>query len=198
MIPCVSKVDFSLMRTSCPRSNTNGGQTVCVCNAKDEKYTFNLSRCVSQEGIIGEAKKSIKVETRNSIHVECLDEIILDHAVENSSEWFGKSMDRVTVQRMYKPILNNKSWRVRVPIDDVTGSFNGGVFNNNNDRINIDDARLETEMFDAVIQLVGIYFIPGEFGLSWKLLQVKVHPRTLLCAYAFNSDEDDTSDAEPN
>jgi hypothetical protein len=186
------------LKTSSPRSNINGGQTVFVCNENNEKYIFNLPRCITNEGILGVDKKSIKVETPNSIHVGGLDEIILNHAVENSIEWFKKTLDKKTLRLMYNPILKDTKWRVRVPMDDVTKSFNGGVFNNKNERIDIHDVCLETETFDAVIQLVGIYFIPGEFGLSWKLLQLKVHPRTSLNTYAFNSDEDDASDAEPN
>jgi hypothetical protein len=45
--------------------------------------------------------------------------------------------------------------------------------------------------------LTGVYFIPGTFGLSWKLIQLLVHPTCSLPCCSFQVDADDESDAEP-
>jgi hypothetical protein len=198
MIPCISKVDFSQLRVSCPRSNINGGQTVCVCNATNEKYIFNLVGCETKRGFTSGANTSLQLETKNIMHVDCLDTFILNHAVENSLEWFGQSLDREALRRLYKPTIHDSSWRVRVPVDEGTGTFIGSIFNIKNEKIHMNHIMLEDETFDAIIQLSGIYFIPGEFGPSWKLLQIKVRPRVALSTCAFHSDDDDMSDAEPN
>ena len=51
---------------------------------------------------------------------------------------------------------------------------------------------------DVIIDLVGVYFVPGKFGIAYKTTQIRVFPQS-LSKYAFIDDDDsDFSDAEPN
>ena len=50
---------------------------------------------------------------------------------------------------------------------------------------------------EAIVELTGVYFVAKEFGLSWKIIQLKVFPNNKLQGYSFVSDSDDDSDAEP-
>jgi len=55
--------------------------------------------------------------------------------------------------------------------------------------------------FEAIVELVGLYFVAKEFGMSWKVVQLKVFPSERLKGYSFLCDSDeesDQSDAEPN
>lgn len=89
-------------------------------------------------------------------------------------------------------------FRAKFPTNDL-GQFVGEIYDQNK-YLTTQDAITRGCEVEAIVQLTGIYFVAKEFGVSWKVIQVKVYPNVpKIIEYAFMEDsDDDKSDAEPN
>ena len=129
-----------------------------------------------------------------------LDEQNIIKAVENSETWFGRSMDKETIEKMYRPIVKiNEGYppifRVKI-INDTRGPL-CTFFDSNKNTIDIDCVKPKNDVM-CVIELTGMYFIAKEFGMTWKMVQLMNFPSQVLKDYAFIDDsDDDNDDAEP-
>ena len=117
---------------------------------------------------------------------------ILDDAVENSKDWFGKSQSREVVEAFWNPILKYPknqetqepdttrapTLKVKLPMWD--GVYKFELFDmENNLLIPNEDGRSPDMVIQkasniaCVIQCGGIWMANGNFGVSWKLFQAK-------------------------
>lgn len=127
----------------------------------------------------------------------------VQQAVNKSTSWFqGKTLAKDVVQELYNPSMKQNNdrfppiFRAKFPVND-SGTFLGDIYDTNRNIISQDAITAGCEV-EAVVQLVGLYFVQKEFGVSWKVIQIKVHPnQRLIRGYAFVDDEDELSDAEP-
>jgi hypothetical protein len=81
--------------------------------------------------------------------------------------------------------------------------FEGEIFDEQKQAINsfpLSPNSLQPYRIEAMLKLNGIFFKPGKFGLSWKLEQLRLHPRNVLTHYAFTDEltDEDVSDADSN
>jgi len=117
---------------------------------------------------------------------------ILDDAVENSKDWFGKSQSREVVEAFWNPILKYPknpetqepdttrapTLKVKLPMWD--GEYKFELFDMaNNLLIPNEDGRSPDMVIQkasniaCVIQCGGVWMANGNFGVSWKLFQAK-------------------------
>uniref|UniRef100_A0A6C0L0Q3 Uncharacterized protein n=1 Tax=viral metagenome TaxID=1070528 RepID=A0A6C0L0Q3_9ZZZZ len=117
---------------------------------------------------------------------------ILDDAVENSKDWFGKSQSREVVEAFWNPILKYPknqetqepdttrapTLKVKLPMWD--GVYKFELFDMSNNLLIPNDEGRSPDMviqkasnIACVIQCGGIWMANGNFGVSWKLFQAK-------------------------
>jgi len=117
---------------------------------------------------------------------------ILKDAVENSKDWFGKSLTPEVVEAFWNPILKYPknpetqepdltrapTLKVKLPMWD--GEYKFELFDmTNNLLIPNDDGRSpdlviqKASNIACVLQCGGIWMANGNFGVSWKLFQAK-------------------------
>lgn len=117
---------------------------------------------------------------------------ILEDAVENSKDWFGKSQSREVVEAFWNPILKYPknqetqepdltrapTLKVKLPMWD--GEYKFEVFDmENNLLIPNEEGRSPDVVIQkasniaCVLQCGGIWMANGNFGVSWKLFQAK-------------------------
>jgi len=126
-------------------------------------------------------------------------------AVNNCNAWFKKNVPAPSIQELYNSSMKQTSdkyppmFRARFPTHPDTGVFVGDIFDKNK---NLVTERMITPgcEVEVIVELVGLYFVAKEFGMSWKVIQAKVFPTERLRGYSFicDSDSGDDSDAEPN
>lgn len=209
----ISEVDPSTFVYSTPRVNTSGGQTIFI-NMPDQfskKVVLALPRCKLPFGVSDyNGRKSLQFSLGSCDEFrEFLNKLDLQNvqkAVNNNVAWFKKPLTAEAIQELYNPSLKQPNdryppmFRARFPTHPDTGSFVGDVYDKNR---NLVHERVITNgcEVEAIVELVGLYFVAKEFGLSWKVVQLKVFPNERLNGYAFlcdSDDESDQSDAEPN
>lgn len=180
-----------------PRDNISGGKTVGVFDARKEKLTFKIRNTCSKNGFQGGVKKWVELFVHDTDIIQSIETLVLDEAQRKSLSWFGKNINETKINQMFKTSCTNDFVKTHVPVDPMTNKFIASFFNAKPSRIDPESLDINNKRLDVIVQLTGIYFIPGNFGLSWKLIQMLVHPQYTFSDCAFELDEDDESDAEP-
>jgi len=122
-------------------------------------------------------------------------------ALANQKEWFGKStMTKDHIDMFWTPILKfakgengepdqnkNPTLNVKMPIWE--GVWNVELFDSQSRKIFPDAGNEHTTPVDliakgshvaVVLQCGGVWFAGGKFGVTWKLFQAVVKPKTTL------------------
>jgi len=212
----VSETDPSQFVYSAPRVNNSGGQTIFVNLPEhfSKKVVIALPRCPLPFGVSDyNGRKSLQfslpdgdeniVEFRELLMK--LDLQNVQTAVNRSVSWFKKSLLPGSIQELYNPCMKQTSdrfppmFRARFPTHQDTGNFIGDIFDKDKNVVSAGAINPGCQV-EAIVELVGLYFVAKEFGTSWKVIQLKVYPKESVRGYSFicDSDSDDQSDAEPN
>ena len=124
-----------------------------------------------------------------------LDEVLLDTAVANSKEWFGKAMSKDVVKEFIRKLVKDPTnpqyapvMKIKVPV--VNGQPTSHFYDENRQPVGI-DYLTKGSTIKMILELSpSVWFVNKNFGVTWKLLQAKVETRPRrLDSYAF-CDED--------
>ena len=96
-------------------------------------------------------------------------------------------MHESVVSELYKPQLKKygdypPTLKVKFPMKN--GSFVGEIYNEKNETISMNEIKKGSEV-QAIIENNGVYFVAKDFGVSWKVIQLKVFPSEKLTGYSF-------------
>lgn len=119
-----------------------------------------------------------------------MEEKILEDAVTNSKDWFGKAQSREVIEAFWNPILKypkdpdtkepdtSRSPTLKVKLPTWDGEYKFELFDTQNNLLipNEDGKSPDTIIQKAsniacVLQCGGIWMANGNFGVSWKLFQ---------------------------
>ena len=124
--------------------------------------------------------------------IKSMESKILDDAVENSKDWFGKSQSREVVEAFWNPNLKYPknqetqepdttrapTLKVKLPMWD--GEYKFELFDMANNLLIPNEEGRSPDMviqkasnIACVLQCGGIWMANGNFGVSWKLFQAK-------------------------
>ncbi len=170
---------------------------------EEEKYSIELS----WNGIKPEILESFKE----------LEEKIIDYAEKNSKELFKKQKSREVLEELFKHFLKIDKdeegnvldkYAPRLKVKMYTDGNNISVDAYDAEKVdgkyprihltkdNISDYLSRGSKCEAILQCSGFWVIDGKFGISWVLVQVKIHKNeNKLVGYAFE-DEDNEEDEE--
>ena len=146
--------------------------------------------------------------------LEQLDGRLVDDGFANQGSWFkGKKYgSREIVEALYTPMIKHAkdretgertdkyppTFKAGVPFRD--NGFTCDVFNDRKQAItDLAENLTQTKgaKVTAIVQCTGIWFAGGKFGVSWRVVQMKLVPNTTsLVGYAFRDDDDNDADAE--
>lgn len=203
--------DFSTLNYSDPKQNNIGNQTVFINDLERNKIRLCTPKCYLPFGLSNfNDRYSIQFSLNKDVNrnislfiafLEKFDQQNIDKAVSNSKSWFKKSLNKETINELYTKTLkqSNKKYpplfSARVPFKD--GKCDIEIYDTNKNLISIDEIKPGCHV-EAIVELTGVYFVSKGFGLSWKIVQLKVHPSNRISGYSFEDDSDDDSDAEPS
>jgi hypothetical protein len=115
-----------------------------------------------------------------------LDELMIDTAVERSTEWFGKAKKRdVIEEELYtRTVRRSKddkyppTMKLKLPQKD--GVFDAKFYDENRSQfVDFDIKKIlpRNSVVTCIIQCAGVWFAAGKFGLSWRAVQVMIHSK---------------------
>jgi hypothetical protein len=132
--------------------------------------------------------------------MRALDETILDAAVANSKEWFGKQMSREIVAEFYRKLVRDPSDPKYSPVMRTKVQLNNGepaalFFGEDRQPRTIDYVTKRSSVM-MILELDRLWFVNKNFGCTWRVLQLKVcsKPRHLE-GYSFQDDDGDADGA---
>ena len=206
-IKSYKQFDFNNIKYSEPKINKMGGQTVFVNDMGKEKIRICTPKCTIPFGLSeynGRYSIQMSLNTNTTEFIDFLqkfDNNNIENGSRNSTSWFKKQMSVDTLQQLYNhtPKQSNPKYppMFKAKMQFKDGSFEGEIFDTNRRKLNIQDIKPGSHV-EAIVELTGIYFLAKDFGMSWKVIQLKVHPSEKISGYAFADDSDDEdSDAEP-
>jgi hypothetical protein len=140
-----------------------------------------------------------------------LDARLVEHGFGNQQTWFkGKRYgSKEIVEALYTPMIKHAkdkttgertddyppTFKVTVPFKD--NAFACDVFNSERELVDLNAIDTKGSKVTAIIQCTGVWFAGGKFGVSWKVVQMKVAPnKTKIVGYALVDLDDDDEDEE--
>ena len=213
-IMTVKNFDINNLKFQEPTKNKLGGKVVYM-NYKDSrlnlqtpwmKLPFGLS--VYEDQSKGISKKySVDLSFQNmdndpkikEFYDKCqeFDNHLLDVAVQNSKEWFGKKMKKEVLEELMRPLTKQ-------PKDDkYSPTFKIKI--NNIDRVDcydIDKNRMSImdlakgSKGKVIMECSSVWFVGNNFGVSFSLVQLMVDPPEQIAGFAFKDDSDDEEESE--
>ena len=159
-----------------------------------KKYTMNLSFRGMEE--------TPKVKQFYE-KVQEIDEKLVSDAVKNSLPWFKANHKREVVKALYSPTIKVSKDRetgepdgkypptIKIKLPTRDGKFTCEVYNSQREEVDLLTTLGKGAKVKALIQCTGIWFAGGKFGLSWKVVQMKVVPSKKITGYSFIDESDD-------
>lgn len=141
--------------------------------------------------------------------IEGLDKKLKVDGMENSMSWLGKKITSdLVIDELYTPMIrhsrdknsgeiNDKyppTFKVTVPFRD--SKFQCDVYDQNNNEVDLSTLNLQGARCMVIMQCTGIWVVGKKYGCSWKVLQMKVSPRSNIPKNAFRQIEDKIPDEE--
>lgn len=203
----VNDIDLNEIVFSQPKANVMGGQSVYLSMPNDDKIivqtpkvqlpygisTFNNRHSVNF--VFGSATPTTK---RFVDFLQKFDDLSVSRACVESSNWFGKKIDKTIIKDLYNSQLKHTKDGdgMRAKLIMKNNEFVGDVFDFNKQPITIQAVQPGSTV-QAIIECVGMYFINKEFGITWKVVQLKLQPNNKITGYSFVDDEPEHDEAEP-
>jgi hypothetical protein len=141
---------------------------------------------------------------------ESLDKRLVEDGFNHQATWFkGKKYGSTEiVEALYTPVIKYAkdketgertdkyapTIKVTVPFRD--GNFDCLVFDEHRNPIDLKDVETKGGRVTALLRLSGIWFAGGKFGISWRVLQMKLVPAGMGFRGACALREDDDIDVD--
>lgn len=163
-----------------PESAANGGVP--------QKYTLELA--------LGGADSDPSVK-RFLDMLTYLDQKLLEEGMKHSGAWFKKQHKSIDVtDAVYKRIVKNNPnndypalFKANIPVRD--GKIMCDVFDREKNPIDLTGVRNRGKgaRARAIVQCTGVWLAGGNFGCTWKVLQLMISPPAVLEGFAFDLDD---------
>lgn len=105
----------------------------------------------------------IVFEPSNNEKVDSIHEQIIQNAIENAEEWFGKKLTEKTLRSAY-------TREPSISADCISHTY---VFNHQKEITNYSDVK-PGDVCSVIVEFAGLWFAKKAFGPSWNIVQVKL------------------------
>lgn len=138
-----------------------------------------------------------------------MDNFLIDTAVANSKEWFGKKQSKEVIENFYRPLVKpakdptkyapTMKFKIMTKRD---GTIDVDCYDKSRNKLDIKEALVSGAKVQGIIEVGSVWFVNKTmFGISWKLLQLKMLPSDKIAGFSFqeesdNEDEDDDEEEE--
>lgn len=149
-------------------------------------------------------------ETREPLNkffenLNTLNETLIQGAKNNSEAWFGNVKSEIVLRELITPVISYSKEKDKYPptikanLMQKNGNYDIEVYDENRNEIKYDGTMdLKNAKITALIQCLGIWVIGSKFGITWKIVQMRVIPAKKLQGYAFKEIANDSAEVEPH
>ena len=189
----IKNINIEELEYGKPIQSTFGGQIVSILKNKNKMY-IQTPKCKIPYGVSNYINFNMDSDTRASEDfkkfLKTFDNKNIETATMHSKQWFKKLLDKEVVKDLYKEQLHDNTFVAKFPTKD--GKFIGEVFNSCDEPIEAEKIEPGCSI-QAIIECVGMYFIPKQFGITWKIHQVKIFPKEKdITGFSFIDSDEDT------
>ena len=214
-IVLAKNLDTTKLTYDTVKKNALGGNIVYVKYEERPKLTMQTCEVTAPFGLgtytdekTGAVKYSLDVSFRGmeedakikAFHDKMmdLDETLLNEGVVRSKEWFNKKMTKEVVENFYRPLVK--------PAKDPTKyapTMKIKIHTNRSDNVSVDCYDHKRNKVDikelvpgskvqALLECSSIWFVgKNMFGISWKLVQLKIAKSDKITGFSFIDDSDE-------
>lgn len=219
MIVTPKKFDVSEISLADVQKNKMGGNIVYLKYKDSKKLTvqtplmsapFGISTYVDEK--TNTKKYSIDVSFKGAdedpkvelfqTKMQDFDDYLIDQGAKNSKAWFGKVQKKEVVEALYRPLVKPSkdpekyapTMKVKIQTDKED-SFQVEAYNyNTKEKFDFKNL-MKGAKVQMILELSSVWFVgKTQFGVSWRLVQVRVQQPEKLQGYSFRDDSDDEED----
>lgn len=160
------------------------------------KYWFDLSfRDIENRVPLQVTKKFI----------EDIDEKVIQHALDNSHEFFKKKYtSKEVVRALFSPSIRYAkdketgeiitkwapTWKMSLPQRD--GEFSFEAYDKNKNVVNLKEVQTKGAKIISLVQCGGLWIAGGKFGITWRTVQLQININTgKLSGFSFLDNPED-------
>lgn len=215
------KFDVSKFTLADVQKNKMGGNIVYLKYDDNKKIImqtplmaapFGISKYVDEK--TGVVKHSIDVSFRGSdedpkieLFQKCMsdfDEYLVDHGAKNSKAWFGKVQKKEVVEALYRPLVKPSkdpekyapTMKIKVPSKDDVYQVEAYKYNNGKEKFDLNNLAKGAKL-QMILECASVWFVgKTQFGITWKLLQVRVQQPENIQGFSFVEDSDEEVEDE--
>ena len=130
--------------------------------------------------------------------MQSIDETLIKEGVSHSKEWFGKKMSKEVIQEFYRPLVkpskdpDKYAPTMKLKIQTARdGSVAVDAYDTQKNKVNITDALVSGIKIQGLLEANSIWFVgKNMYGISWRLVQVKIHKSDKLSGFSFLDESD--------
>ena len=197
-----------------PKVNASGGKSIGVLNSKTRRSVLLNTPLMLTWGVNvfdnpnGKSynlalqfprKEFSNKETDDFLNMlKEMEKYVLEEAVKNSKEWFGKVQSKEVIEAFWNPMLKypkgddgepdpTRNPTLKVKLQTWDGEYKFELFDVNNvmlipnsDNKTPEDFIQKGANIACMLQCGGVWFANGNFGVTWKLSQGIVKPTETL------------------
>lgn len=140
---------------------------------------------------------------------KAFDAKIVQDCLEKSGMWLkGKYNSADVVRALYTPLVrypkdkftgevsNKYPPTIRLALPRHNGSIVCDAYDLNKQPLDINTVELKGAQVTAIIQCLGVWIAAGKFGVSWKVVQLRVKPSERITGFAFHAEEGEADQEE--
>tara|TARA_B100001094_G_C18164964_1_gene791485 strand:+ start:1222 stop:1920 length:699 start_codon:yes stop_codon:yes gene_type:complete len=127
-----------------------------------------------------------------------LDSKILEQGVSLSKQWFGKKMQKVVLEELFRPVVkpakdpSKYSPTIKFKINNVNQLE---IYDTARNKLNLDQV-VSGSQVQAIIECASVWFVNKTFGVTWKLLQLQLKKPDRIAGFSFAHEDDEEEDEE--
>jgi len=153
--------------------------------------------------------------------IEDIDEKVIQHAYENSNEFFKKKYTNIEVVRALfthsikypkdketGEIITKWPPTFKITLPQRDGEFSFEAYDKKKNSVNLKEVSTKGSKMTTLIQCGGIWIAGGKFGITWRAVQLLVIPYTKINGFSIvnnpedkikgTDDDDDDDDDDKN
>ena len=130
-----------------------------------------------------------------------LDNFMIEQAVQNSKEWFGKKMSKEVVKELYRPLIKESkdpskyASTIKFKIRNTGDKLNLEAFDDKQNSFDMDNFAPGCKA-RAIVELSSIWFVNKQFGCSFTVVQMQVSKPEKVQGFSFQPDTDDEEEED--
>lgn len=219
-----SDFDASNITYSAPRVLQNGGKSIyisyngkkLVMQTPEMTVPFGMNKwdndgkspCKYSIDLSFKGKESREVLNKFFEGLTDMDKKLIDDGLANSPTWFKKKHSSIdVVKELYTPIVKfpkDKNGEItdkypptfKLSLPHNGTDFTCDVYDNKKNLVDLNAIETKGAKISAIIQCMGIWMVGSKFGVSWKVIQMKVTLPAMIKGYAFQEIEETSKDID--